>query len=49
MKADRPAESHANLVAAEVCPTSTSSRDFAKSHGLLDRANALIDEGSKRP
>jgi class 3 adenylate cyclase/tetratricopeptide (TPR) repeat protein len=41
-KADRLAECHANLVAASACPSGPQYAEEAR--GLLNRANALIDE-----
>jgi adenylate cyclase len=43
-KADRLAECHASLVAAEVCLTRRGSQHTAEAHGLLSRARLLIDE-----
>jgi hypothetical protein len=43
-KADRMAECHASLVAASACLTRSGSQDAQEARGLLDRANALIDE-----
>jgi class 3 adenylate cyclase/tetratricopeptide (TPR) repeat protein len=43
-KADRIAECHASLVAARVCLMRGASQDGEEARGLLDRANALIDE-----
>lgn len=43
-KADRLAECHANVVAAEVCLTRSGSQHTLEARALLNRANALIDE-----
>jgi class 3 adenylate cyclase len=43
-KADRLAECHASLVAASACLTRSGSQDAEEARGLLNRANALIDE-----
>ena len=43
-KADRLAECHANVVAAEVCLTRSGSQHVSEARALLNRANALIDE-----
>jgi hypothetical protein len=43
-KADRLSECHASLVAAGACLTRSGSRDAGEAHGLLNRANALIEE-----
>ena len=43
-KADRLAECHASLVAAEACLTRSGSQYAEEARGLLNRANALIDE-----
>jgi adenylate cyclase len=43
-KADRLAECHASLVAASACLTRSGSQDTEEAPGLLNRANALIDE-----
>ena len=43
-KADRLAECHASLVAAEVYLARTGSEDAREARGLLNRAIALIDE-----
>ena len=43
-KADRLAECHANVVAAEVCLTRSGSQHALEARALLNRANALIDE-----
>jgi len=43
-KADRLSECHASLVAAWTCLAGAGSRGAAEASGLLDRANALIDE-----
>ena len=43
-KADRLAECHASLVAAWACLTRSGSQDAGEARGLLNRANALIDE-----
>ena len=47
-KADRLAECHASLVAAWACLTPGGSQDAQQAHGLLSRANALIDETGAR-
>jgi class 3 adenylate cyclase/tetratricopeptide (TPR) repeat protein len=43
-KADRLAECHASLVAARACLARSGSQDAGEASGLLNRANALIDE-----
>jgi len=43
-KADRLAECHASLVAARACLTRSGSQFAGEVRGLLNRANALIDE-----
>ena len=43
-KADRLAECHANVVAAEVCLTWSGSQHVLEARALLNRADALIDE-----
>jgi hypothetical protein len=43
-KADRIAECHASLVAAEVYLTRSSSQHTREARALLNRANVLIDE-----
>jgi len=43
-KADRIAECHASLVAAGACLTRSGSQYAGQVRGLLNRANALIDE-----
>lgn len=43
-KADRLAECHANVVAAEVCLTRSGSQHVLEARALLNRADALIDE-----
>jgi adenylate cyclase len=43
-KADRLAECHASLVAAWACLTRSGSQDAGEARGLLNRANALLDE-----
>ncbi len=43
-KADRLAECHASLVAAWACLTRSGSQHAGEARGLLNRANALIDE-----
>jgi hypothetical protein len=43
-KTDRLAECHASLVAASACLTRGGSQNAEEADGLLDRANALIDE-----
>ena len=43
-KANRLAECHANVVAAEVCLTRGGSQHALEARALLNRANALIDE-----
>ena len=43
-KADRLAECHASLVAARACLTRSGSQYAGQVRGLLNRANALIDE-----
>jgi tetratricopeptide (TPR) repeat protein len=47
-KADRLAECHASLVAAEVYLTRSGSQDAQEAQGLLNRAIALIDETGAR-
>jgi adenylate cyclase len=43
-KADRVAECHASLVAAQVYLARSGSQDAREAHGLVNRANVLIDE-----
>ena len=43
-KADRLAECHASLVAAEACLARSGPQDAREALSLLDRANALVDE-----
>jgi hypothetical protein len=43
-KADRLAECHASVVAAWACLTRSGSQYAGEAHGLLNRANVLIDE-----
>ena len=43
-KADRLAECHASLVAAEACLARSGSQDAQEAHGLLNRSNVLINE-----